>query len=75
MKQALKNKIETALKKANKAEQELNSRCGVLAALLQPQFEEEITVLYQSGDGFVVCYEEDHRSAPANIPIIEFIQD
>lgn len=75
MKQALKKKIETALKRGDKAEQSLNSACGQMADLLQEFFEDDITVLYQQGDGFVICYDTDDRStAPENISITEFIQ-
>lgn len=59
------------VKKANKALGELNNYCGSLSMMFQPYFNEEISVMYQMGDGFVVVYETDCFSAPKNDPIEE----
>jgi|TARA_R110000851_G_scaffold314408_1_gene476442 hypothetical protein len=65
----LKARCEAAESKLNVATQELELE-------LQMHFDKEITVLHQSGDGFVVCEDsENFQSAPANYPIDEVFRN
>jgi len=66
-----------ALKKAEKAEIQLNSACGDMAIILQPYFPDEISVLYQEADGFVVLHNTDTQGLQSNLntPVIEVVEN
>lgn len=51
-----KKKFNTAHRRAKKAENEMVTQCGIMAGILQDFFDEEIEVLFQPGDGFVVLH-------------------
>ena len=64
----------TLKKKCINAESRLNLATESLAEKLQPYFKDEIDVLYQPSDGFVVLVLNDvpsHEEAPPNLPIDE----
>ena len=56
-------RFNSAHNKAVKANLHVDSQCGVMASELQEFFNEEIAVLYQSGDGFVVLH-DGHQNTP-----------
>ena len=51
--------FQSALKKAYKCEQKLKSACVDLENIFQPYFNDEITVLYQNSDGFVILHDTE----------------
>ena len=51
--------FEKQLKKAYIAESKLNAECAGLELLFRPYFTDEITVLYQPSDGFVILHDID----------------
>ena len=55
----MKRKFKTLLNNAQKAIIQLKSKEDDLLMFLQPYFNEEIAVLYQEADGFVVLYNRD----------------
>jgi hypothetical protein len=55
----MKTKFNKLLKQANKALSNLKSKEDELLMFFQPYFDEEIAVLYQESDGFVVLYNRD----------------
>lgn len=55
----MKRKFKTLLNNAQKAIMKLKSKEDDLLMFLQPYFDEEIAVLYQESDGFVVLYNRD----------------
>jgi len=61
------NKLNTALKKAGKAEGELKAACDDIVNLFQPYFDEEIEVLHQMSDGFVILYNIDFEGIHSNL--------
>ena len=54
-----KKKFSAALKKAQKCESMLKHACSDLEFIFQPYFSDEISVLYQPADGFVILHDTD----------------
>ncbi|WP_159522913.1 hypothetical protein [Sunxiuqinia indica] len=67
-----KRKFSTALRRAKKAESQLHGQCEIMASMLQEFFDDEITVLFQESDGFVVLHSDKNWDS-ANTPIKEVI--
>jgi hypothetical protein len=66
--------INKLLKDAEKARSKMESACGQIASNLQPFFDEEISVDFQPGDGFVVIWENESKHfAPHNIPVEDVV--
>lgn len=55
----MKTKFNKLLNQAKKAIIQLKSKEDSLAELFQPYFDDEISVLYQESDGFVVLHNTD----------------
>ena len=55
----MKTKFNKLLKQANEAICNLKSKEDAIAELFQPYFNEQISVLYQESDGFVVLHNID----------------
>jgi hypothetical protein len=48
--------LNTAHRRAAKAAREQHAQCEIMAAELQEFFDEDISVLYQESDGFVILH-------------------
>lgn len=74
----MKTKFNNLIKKANKAIYELKAKEDDLLMFFQPYFDEEIGVLYQESDGFVILYNrdiEDQAYSNLNIGIEEAFEN
>lgn len=72
----MEKQIRRHLARAEKALGEMESRCGAIAAMLQPHFKHEISVDFQPGDGFVVIWEDEAKlteQAPNNVPVMDAV--
>jgi hypothetical protein len=74
-----KKKFNKALKIASDGESRMAVGCADLTILFQPYFDREISVLYQSSDGFVILRDafdcgRMNMNAPENIPINEALE-
>lgn len=71
--------IKNALKKALHHYTKTQSFCDIISEELQPFFNEDISVLYQMGDGFVVLHEPKRTyEGPLNtsvMSVVEFIKE
>lgn len=54
-----KRKFNSTLRRAIRLENQLNGACDDLADMFQPYFDDDISVLYQSSDGFVILHNLD----------------
>lgn len=64
--------LNTAHRRAAKAEREQHIQCENMASELQEFFDHEITVLFQEGDGFVVLH-NDKEFENCNTPVEEVV--
>lgn len=55
-----------ALKKAKNAENELDTACADMANYFESYFDDEITVLYQAADGFVILHNTENEDKNHN---------
>lgn len=70
-----KSEFNRQLRLAKNAESKMYSACGSLAEMFQPFFNEEISVLSQPDDGFVIMYDQDNSYAPVNEPVNEAFEN
>lgn len=61
--------IKKLLKRAEKARLKMDTACGQIAIILQPFFNQEISVDFQPSDGFVVVWEDGVFNAPNNYTV------
>lgn len=54
-----KRKFIDALKRAYRCEANLKNACADLEIMFQPYFSDEISVLFQPSDGFVILHDTD----------------
>lgn len=64
--------LNTAHRRAARAEREQHAQCEIMAAELQEFFDHEITVLFQESDGFVVLHNDD-QFENCNTPVNEVV--
>ena len=70
----IKAKITSLSKKAIDFLISYENTCQKIAGLLEKETKEEVSVLYQSSDGLVVCVNRDGIVAD-NIPIEEYLKE
>lgn len=74
MKDKIKAKITSLSKKAIDFLISYENTCQKIAGLLEKETKEEVSVLYQSSDGLVICVNRD-GIVPANIPIEDYLKE
>lgn len=74
MKDEIKSKIASLSKKAIEFLISYENTCQVIAGLLEKETKEEVSVLYQSSDGLVVCVNRGGVVAD-NIPIEDYLKE
>ena len=57
----MEEKFKKILCNANKAISNLKDKEDIMSSFFQPYFDDEIFVMYQESDGFVVVHNVDHK--------------
>lgn len=74
MKDEVKTKITSLSEKAIEFLISYENTCQAIAGLLEKETKEEVSVLYQSSDGLVVCVKRG-GIVDDNIPIEEYLKE